>query len=223
MEIAGTTLAITTGFTAAHGDTFRIIINDGTDKVKGTFTNLPEGCAFAWARSFQIIHRGGTGNDVTLTALVHATSARTAETRPTRHRRRPRNHHHQRRRLRQDNFVFNTVAAGRLPVAKARSGAGRREFADPGPQFTAKAPTGDGRVNASSRRPGLDLGKVTYTALGRIAPATPTAPPPPSPHSTSARLACSAPPHKPPRLAHQQHHRSRGTHGHGRWKERSLP
>ncbi|MEA2163511.1 MAG: hypothetical protein QOK37_1638 [Thermoanaerobaculia bacterium] len=50
---------------------FKIIDNDGTDPVAGTFAGLPEGAEFASGNGqfFRISYVGGDGNDVTLTAL----------------------------------------------------------------------------------------------------------------------------------------------------------
>ncbi|HTK78126.1 MAG TPA: dockerin type I domain-containing protein [Gemmataceae bacterium] len=61
-------LAVSVGYAAAVGDAFRIIDNDGTDPVVGTFVGLPEGAVLtANGQDFLISYRGGTGNDVTLT------------------------------------------------------------------------------------------------------------------------------------------------------------
>lgn len=66
--LGGSTLSGTLGFTSAVGDVFRIIDNDGTDAVIGTFLNLPEGSFFfIGAVKFQVSYVGGTGNDVILT------------------------------------------------------------------------------------------------------------------------------------------------------------
>jgi hypothetical protein len=61
-------LTVTLGYTPAPGDVLRIIDNDGTDPITGTFTGLPEGAAVTFGgRLFTISYTGGTGNDVTLT------------------------------------------------------------------------------------------------------------------------------------------------------------
>ena len=75
----GGTLNVTAGFTAAVGDTFTIIENDGTDDIVGTFARLPEGAILTLnGRPFKISYggRGGLGggfgrdvNDVTLEAV----------------------------------------------------------------------------------------------------------------------------------------------------------
>ncbi|HVE71479.1 MAG TPA: hypothetical protein VNI54_08945 [Thermoanaerobaculia bacterium] len=48
-----------------------IIGNDGTDAIIGTFDGLPEGSTFTTAsgQQFRIAYAGGTGNDVTITAV----------------------------------------------------------------------------------------------------------------------------------------------------------
>ena len=52
------------------GANYRIIDNDGSDPVVGTFVGLPEGAVFEeGGTTFQITYEGGTGNDVVLTAL----------------------------------------------------------------------------------------------------------------------------------------------------------
>jgi autotransporter-associated beta strand protein len=75
----GGTLNVTAGFTAAVGDTFTIIDNDGDDDVVGTFAGLPERAILMInGRPFQISYGGrgtiggGLGrdvNDVTLEAV----------------------------------------------------------------------------------------------------------------------------------------------------------
>jgi autotransporter-associated beta strand protein len=48
-----------------------IIANDGADAVTGTFTGLPEGATIAFnGATLQVSYVGGTGNDITLTALA---------------------------------------------------------------------------------------------------------------------------------------------------------
>jgi len=75
----GGTLNVTAGFSAAIGDTFTLIENDGTDDTVGTFAGLPEGAILTLnGRPFKISYggRGGLGgvfgrdvNDVTLEAV----------------------------------------------------------------------------------------------------------------------------------------------------------
>src|SRR5207253_107197 len=53
------------------GDSFRIIDNDGTDPVAGTFEGLPEGGPIKNLRPFplRISYHGGDGNDVVVEAV----------------------------------------------------------------------------------------------------------------------------------------------------------
>jgi fibronectin-binding autotransporter adhesin len=68
--LTGSTLAPSLGFAPAVGDTFRLIDNDDTDPIAGTFAGLAEGSLFtAGAATFRISYVGGTGNDVTLTVV----------------------------------------------------------------------------------------------------------------------------------------------------------
>lgn len=54
--------------------TFTIINNDGTDAVTGTFAGLPESAIVSnLGKSFRISYAGGSGNDVTLTAIITGT------------------------------------------------------------------------------------------------------------------------------------------------------
>jgi hypothetical protein len=65
------TLVLNLGTSLVPGATFTIIENDGTDAVDGIFAGLPEGKIFvADGHAFSISYRGGSGNDVTLTAVV---------------------------------------------------------------------------------------------------------------------------------------------------------
>ena len=71
VTLSGGPLAVTTGFTAASGATFTILNNDGSDPVNGTFAGLAEGALVTTGgQTFRISYAGGTGNDVTLTALT---------------------------------------------------------------------------------------------------------------------------------------------------------
>ena len=55
------------------GESFTIINNDGGDAVVGTFNGLPEGGLVAFNDvPLQISYSGGSGNDVTLTAVAHS-------------------------------------------------------------------------------------------------------------------------------------------------------
>ena len=74
VNLGGSTLSVATGFTAAPGDRFTIINNDGSDAVVGTFAGLAEGATFtAGSNTFRISYVGGTNNnDVVLTDRRHA-------------------------------------------------------------------------------------------------------------------------------------------------------
>src|SRR5205814_1119512 len=68
-------LQISLGFTPAFGSTYRIIDNDGSDSVNGTFAALAEGALItSGSVTFQITYQGGSGNDVVLTR-VHPPSS----------------------------------------------------------------------------------------------------------------------------------------------------
>lgn len=52
------------------GESFMILANTGTESISGTFTNLAEGSTFTAGNiTWQVSYVGGTGNDLTLTAL----------------------------------------------------------------------------------------------------------------------------------------------------------
>jgi autotransporter-associated beta strand protein len=64
------TLALSGGYVPVLGNTFTIIDNDGADPVVGTFAGLPEGATIPFnGQALRISYVGGTGNDVTLTAI----------------------------------------------------------------------------------------------------------------------------------------------------------
>jgi hypothetical protein len=64
----GGALSVSPGTAIPLGTQFRIIDNDGTDPVAGTFNGLPEGATVtASGQDFVITYHGGTGNDVVLT------------------------------------------------------------------------------------------------------------------------------------------------------------
>ena len=72
VDLGGATLVIDPGGPAFTGtDSIVLIANDGNDAVTGTFAGLPEGSTFTAsdARKFNVSYHGGTGNDVTLSAL----------------------------------------------------------------------------------------------------------------------------------------------------------
>jgi hypothetical protein len=65
-----TMLNLTFGFTPGATQSFRIMDNTGNQPVTGTFAGLPEGAHFTQAgQPFSITYKGGTGNDVVVTAL----------------------------------------------------------------------------------------------------------------------------------------------------------
>jgi fibronectin-binding autotransporter adhesin len=71
VDISGARLDLQGAYTPVAGDVFTIIANDGTDAVTGTFAGLPEGGTVAFnGVPLRISYAGGTGNDVTLTALA---------------------------------------------------------------------------------------------------------------------------------------------------------
>jgi len=70
VTLGNATLAVAHGLVPSAGQTFTIVDNDLSDAVAGTFAGLPEGGIFvAGASRFRISYVGGSGNDVTLTAL----------------------------------------------------------------------------------------------------------------------------------------------------------
>ncbi len=91
VNISGATLQVQPAFlpTTTPGATFRIIDNDGTDAVAGTFLNRPENTTFSvqvqgvlngqvvvQTQTYRINYGSGDGNDVVLTYLNSATMAR---------------------------------------------------------------------------------------------------------------------------------------------------
>ncbi len=63
-------LALYIGYTPTVGSQYRIIDNTGNQPISGTFKGLPEGANFfASGRPWSITYKGGTGNDVVVTAL----------------------------------------------------------------------------------------------------------------------------------------------------------
>ncbi len=77
VTLGNATLNVVLGFTPSAGQTFTIIANDLADAVVGTFSGLPEGSIFtAGAGRFRISYVGGSGNDVTLTAIGPPTIAK---------------------------------------------------------------------------------------------------------------------------------------------------
>ncbi len=73
VNIDGTSLQLSLGYLPVIGTVFTLIDNDGTDPVTGTFGGLTQGSLLpVGSETFQISYTGGTGNDVTLTALTGA-------------------------------------------------------------------------------------------------------------------------------------------------------
>jgi len=70
VTLASATLHPTLGFPPGSNSSFTIIDNDGADPVTNTFNGLAEAATLNIdGRPFKISYIGGTGNDVTLTAL----------------------------------------------------------------------------------------------------------------------------------------------------------
>ncbi len=69
VNLSGTSLSGTMGFTPLSGATFTLINNDGADAIVGTFAGLPEGATVTFSgQTFRISYVGGSGNDVVLSA-----------------------------------------------------------------------------------------------------------------------------------------------------------
>ena len=69
VTLSGGGLSVSLGFLPAAGAQFVVINNDGTDPVVGTFGGLPEGATYiGQGLSYSLSYKGGTGNDVVLTA-----------------------------------------------------------------------------------------------------------------------------------------------------------
>lgn len=67
VNLANCALQVSSLPSGPAGTTFRIIDNDGSDAVSGTFAGLPENSAITvGAQTFRIHYAAGTGNDVTL-------------------------------------------------------------------------------------------------------------------------------------------------------------
>lgn len=70
VDLGNSGLAFTSTVPLSPGETLRIIDNDGTDPIVGTFAGLPEGHIFSLTGvTTRITYRGGTGNDVELVAV----------------------------------------------------------------------------------------------------------------------------------------------------------
>lgn len=76
VNLGGSQLIATVGFSSVPGNTFTIIDNDGVDPIVGTFANRTQGATFVVnGFTLQISYRGGTGNDVVLTHLSNSAPA----------------------------------------------------------------------------------------------------------------------------------------------------
>ncbi len=76
----GGSLNLTVGFTVPLGTQFRLIDNDDTDPVVGTFTGLAQGVIVSvGGQDFIVSYTGGTGNDVVLTRGTVAAAPRVAD------------------------------------------------------------------------------------------------------------------------------------------------
>ena len=70
INITGSTLNVSLGFTPAIGNSFTIINNTGAGAVVGTFSGLTQNGTFAQnGMVFRISYTGGNGNDVVLTRI----------------------------------------------------------------------------------------------------------------------------------------------------------
>jgi len=71
VDISDARLTLSGAYTPALGDTFVVVTNDGTDAVAGTFAGLPEGATATFnGVPLRISYVGGSGNDITLTAIA---------------------------------------------------------------------------------------------------------------------------------------------------------
>lgn len=78
VDVTGGTLQtqLINGFTPTVGQTFKIIDNQGSNPLTGTFAGLAEGATFVnGGITFRISYVGGDGNDVTLTVIPVATGS----------------------------------------------------------------------------------------------------------------------------------------------------
>jgi len=82
VNLGGATLVVTLGFAPAVGTIFTLIDNDAADAVTGTFAGLAEGAIMnVGGVLLAVSYSGGSGNDVTLTAVaVPATPVITSAT-----------------------------------------------------------------------------------------------------------------------------------------------
>ncbi len=73
VSLGGASLRLSQSVARSLGSVLTIITNDGTDAINGTFAGLPQG-AFVHSDTnrYAVSYTGGTGNDVTLTAVAGA-------------------------------------------------------------------------------------------------------------------------------------------------------
>jgi hypothetical protein len=72
IDLGGSTLSLTLGFTPQVGDSFTLLSTGDPSSVTGTFAGLDEGATFTQdGLTFQITYQGGLGgNSVVLTRLL---------------------------------------------------------------------------------------------------------------------------------------------------------
>src|SRR5262245_10202029 len=75
VDLTGVDLVLSGTYQPAIGDSFRVVNNDGTDAITGTFNGLADGTTFTTTvggttTTFQISYHGGDGNDVVLVVLI---------------------------------------------------------------------------------------------------------------------------------------------------------
>lgn len=72
VDLGGSLLGVGSLESLAAGEEYRIVNNDGTDAIVGTFAGLPEGAALSETTALRvtITYAGGSGNDVVLAASL---------------------------------------------------------------------------------------------------------------------------------------------------------
>jgi hypothetical protein len=71
VNLGGSQLNLTLGFTPAIGTAFSLINNNGLGAVVGTFQGLAQNATFIVnGITFQINYQGGDGNDVVVTRIA---------------------------------------------------------------------------------------------------------------------------------------------------------
>nr|WP_313527041.1 Ig-like domain-containing protein [Stutzerimonas kunmingensis] len=71
VDVSGASLTVNHGYAAGNGEIYKVILNDASDAITGTFSGLSEGSTFnAAGNGTQLTtsYAGDTGNDLTLTA-----------------------------------------------------------------------------------------------------------------------------------------------------------